>query len=130
MASVQDAIAAYLVTLGYGTLSSTIFSDWNPPNIANVIVVSGYGGSQPERALGQKGPVLKHVNIQVLVRNTVGETALASILAISDALDGTTGITSAGQAIILIKDKQGGPNYLGKDKNNWVSYSSNFEVMV
>ena len=128
--SPQDAIASYIETGGYGTVGSTIFVDWSPPTPSDVVVVTGYSGAASNRALGQKAILINRPKIQVLVRNADPSTALTNINAIQAYLEGTAGFTSSGVYVIYVTAISSGAMYLGKDSNNWTSYSTNFEVKV
>ncbi len=130
VATAQDAVATYLQTGGYGTLGSTLFIDFIPPTPANVVVCTGYSGARPERTLGSKLPVMDYPRVQVLVRNTDPTTALTNIVSISDYLEGTSATTAAGVYMVYILQTSSGALYLGKDSNNWTSFSTNFEVKI
>ena len=128
--SPQDAIAYYLETGGYGTVGSTIFVDWIPPTPSGIVVVTGYSGAPPDRGVGTKAALMSRPKVQVLVRNENPSTALTNINAIQAYLEGAASFTSNGSYIIFITAVSSGAMYLGKDSNNWTSYSTNFEVKV
>ena len=128
--SPQDAIAYYLETGGYGTVGSTIFVDWSPPTPSDVVVVTGYSGVAPDRAVGLKAALMNRPKVQVLVRAENPSTALTNIDTIQTYLEGASGVTSHGTYIIYVTAVSSGAMYLGKDQNNWTSYSTNFEVKV
>lgn len=128
--SPQDAIAYYLQTGGYGTVGSTIFVDFNPPTPANLVVCTGYSGAAPDRGVGLTPAIMSRPKVQVLVRNSDPSTALTNINAIQAYLEGAAGFTSNGTYVIFVTAVSSGAMYLGKDQNNWTSYSTNFEVKV
>ena len=126
--SPQDAIAYYIQTGGYGTIGSDLFVDWIPPSPSAVTVVTGYSGVIPDRAIGQKAALINKPKIQVLVRNEDPSTALTNINTIQAYLEGAAGFTSNGTYVIYVTAVSSGALYLGKDDNNYTSYSTNFEV--
>jgi hypothetical protein len=128
--SPQDAIAYYIQTGGYGTVGTTIFVDWVPPTPSAVVVVTGYSGVAPDRAVGSKPALMNRPKVQVLVRNEDPGTALTNINAIQNYLEGAAGFTSNGTYVIYMLSVNSGALSLGKDANNWYSYSTNFEVKV
>jgi hypothetical protein len=128
--SPQDAIAYYLQTGGYGTVGSTIFVDWLPPTPSDVIVVTGYSGPPPDRAVGLKAAIMNRPKVQVRVRADDPSTALTNINSIQAYLEGLYDTTSNGTYLIYVTSVSSGAMYLGKDDNNYTSYSTNFEVKV
>jgi hypothetical protein len=128
--SPQDSIAYYLQTGGYGTVGTDIFVDWKPPSPSDVIVVTGYQGNEPDRAIGQKASLISFPRIQILVRDDDPSQALIDINSIQAYLEGSGEFTSNGLRIIYVIPVNSGALYLGKDNNNWTEYSTNFEVFV
>ena len=126
--SPQDAIAYYIQTGGYGTVGTDMFVDWVPPTPPNVIVVTGYSGRPPVRGIGLKPALIQIPKIQVLVRNTDPSAALTLINNIQVYLEGAGAFTSNGTYVIYVTAVGSGAMYLGKDMNNYTSYSTNFEV--
>jgi hypothetical protein len=128
--SPQDSIAYYLESGGYGTVGTTIFVDWQPPTPSDIVVVTGYSGTDPDRALGQKAGLIQRPKVQVLTRSTDPNTALTNIRAIYSYLEGAAGFTSNGMYIVYVTPATSGPMCLGKDDNNWMRYTINFEIKV
>jgi hypothetical protein len=128
--SPQDAIAYYIQTGGYGTVGSDIFVDWSPPTPSDVVVVTGYSGRPPVRGVGSKPALISMPKIQVLVRAADPNDALTDINAIQYYLEGASDFTAHGTYVIYVTAVSSGAMFLGKDENNWTSYSTNFEVKV
>ena len=124
MTSVQEVIATYLQTGGYGTLGSTIFVDFSPPTPANCIVVTAYGGPPAVRSLGQTSRLYDLVRVQVLVRNSSPGTANSTAESIYTYLEG-----AIPSGLVFVRTVNSRANYLGKNANNETSYSLNFEVL-
>jgi hypothetical protein len=128
--SPQDAIAYYLQTGGFGTVGSTIFVDWKPPTPSDIIVVTGYQGDSPDRAIGQQASLIEFPRVQILVRDSNASDAITTINSIQTYLTGKGEFTSNGTMVYYVIPVSSGAMYLGKDNNNWTEYSTNYELFV
>jgi hypothetical protein len=124
MTSVEETIATYLQTGGYGTLATNLFIDFMPPSPLNCIAVTAYGGPPPVRGIGQTSRLYDIVRVQIKVRNTSPGTALSTIESIYTYLEG-----SRPSGIVFVRAVNSRGIYLGKDSNNATIYSLNFEVL-
>jgi hypothetical protein len=122
--SVQEVIATYLQTGGYGTLGSTIFIDFAPPTPSSCIVVTAYGGPPAVRGIGQTPRLYDIVRVQVLIRNSSPGTAISQAESIYTYLEG-----SIPPGLVFVRTVNSRASYLGKDDNNLSKYSMNFEVL-
>lgn len=125
MTSVQEIIATYLQTGGYGTLATNLFIDFMPPLPYDCTSVTAYGGPPPVRGIGQKAPLYDIVRVQIKVRKAVPGDAQTAIDQIYSYLEGST---PAGLVFVRAVNSRG--LYLGKDANNLTIYSLNFEVLA
>lgn len=124
MTSVQEIIATYLQTGGYGTLATNLFIDFLPPAPADCISVTAYGGQSPVRGIGQTPRIYDIVRVQVKVRKAAPGDALTAIDSIYTYLEG-----SAPLGTVFVRALNSRGMYLGKDSNNYTIYACNFEVL-
>jgi hypothetical protein len=123
--SAETDIAAYLAGKGRGTVNSSIFVNYRPATPANLISVTGYGGSAPDWTHDTSGNA--NPRVQVWVRNTSNSSARTLIEACFDDLDGLTNQTLSGTfypGIFAIQH----PQLLAQDENNRWEYVCNFDV--
>lgn len=104
--------------LGYGNIGEL------PDEPHNVVVITQYGGSQPDRALGKKKATVKYPTVQILVRNTSYFNGVAKIQEIEDKLVGYKDDKIL--QIIQIGDRIG----LGRDSDGNQVFTVNFEIML
>lgn len=124
MTSVQETIATYLQTGGYGTLATNLFIDFMPPLPYDCTAVTAYGGPPPVRGIGQTSRLYDIVRVQVKVRKASPGDALTAIESIYTYLEG-----SRPSGLVFVRAVNSRALYLGKDANNLTTYSLNFEVL-
>lgn len=122
----EAAITAYLIAQGLGT-SSTVFTNYKPPNPDNLTCVFSYAGSPPERTHDGSGN--SHPGIQVWIRDTSAPTGRTRIESVFNLLDGLSNQTLSGVFFVGM-DAVSSPIPMGRDENGRVEFSLNFSTTV
>jgi hypothetical protein len=127
MTVAEAAIAAHLAASGLGTVGTSIFTNYKPPNPDNLLVVNGYAGSPPDRTHDGSGN--SHPGIQVWCRDTSAATCRTRIESVFNLLDGSGNFTVSG-VYFLELNAVSSPVPLGKDENGRTEFSQNFQTTV
>lgn len=123
----ENAIAAYLQTLGLGTVGTNIFVNTKPATPDNLISVFGYAGRAPERTHDGSGN--SRPGIQVWVRNASAGTGRSTIESAFNALDGLSNTSLSGRYFLIVNALQS-PEPMGKDENGRTEFSVNFSTII
>jgi hypothetical protein len=123
----EVAIAAHLAAQGFGTVGTSIFTNYKPATPDNVMCVFGYAGSPPERTHDTSGNA--HPGIQVWVRDTSAATGRTRIESVFNLLDGMKNTTISSVFIVGMHAVQN-PIPMGRDENGRTEYSLNFQTTV
>lgn len=120
-------VAAYLATLGYGTVGTSIRVNFVADSPDNQVSVYEYGGAQS--GLGHGNPdadALEQVFLQIRVRNLSASTAQSTAYAIYKALDGKGDVTVGTVVYLYFKALQ--PPYLLERDDTTVTFVFNVEL--
>ena len=123
----ESDIAAYLATLGLGTVGTSIFVNIKPATPDNLIAVFVYAGQAPERTHDTSGNA--RPGIQVWVRNTSAGTCRSKIETVFNCLDGITNTTLTGTFFEGIMANQS-PEPMGQDENGRSEFVVNFSTII
>ncbi len=126
--TVENDIATYLQTGGFGTVGNSIFLNTMPPTPDNCIAVSIYaGGAAIDRTHDTSGN--DSPSIQIRVRNTSAGTARTKVEQIYNYIDGVTNTTIGSTFFLGISAINSGPVPMGKDENGRTEFAWNFSTI-
>lgn len=118
-----DDIADYLEDQGRGTVGTSIFVGYMPPDI-NGIAVLDTGGSQPDKYIPTKEPTF-----QIFIRSTNYDTGKTLLEAVRSDLHRKANIT-LGETFFyfILALSEGG--HLGREENGKDIFSMNFQARL
>lgn len=130
-----DEIATYLASKGYGTVNTSIFYDFMPPDdgtLGQVICVMPYGGRPDEPDLGIDGGTtrLEYPRFQVIVRGVKDDNGNPKLKMeqIRKTLVAVLNVTLSGIRYVSISALSP-VNLLMRDVNQQAYWYANFEAI-
>lgn len=123
-----DGLAAYLESVGIGTVGTDIFKTDAPATTNTCIIIYPTGGFEGEPKLSIDNPTF-----QIYARSVDPSIAYNKLAAVYSALESLSGVTlDDGTYIIDCTGLQSQPAYYRKDENNpaRTEYSINFRFEV
>lgn len=123
MARLDDAVAEYLVSEGYGSIGTDLnFEVYDPKGSTDQILIQTLAIKKPIFLIG--GQTLQQPGCRIVVRSISNSVARARILSIFDKLKQTR--ISGTVVITATRD----PTYQGTDSNNLHSYRADFTAIM
>jgi hypothetical protein len=125
-----DALGAFLVTEGVGTLGTNIFLGLMPDTPDECVVLYEYGGGAPGQVFGSDNATpWESSSVQVMARSATYAAARTKARAAYAALQKVANETLSGISFLRVDPVQS-PFFVQRDENRRVYFSANYRVMA